>query len=153
MVILWPTHCAILFVLWIVDFCLTQIDSFAMASLIVSDKAEAFGYNNVCVAGVNCIRLLGDTPMSPKDKSKRKREKYKVGAENPHTPMLHTETSDNGTKEYCDIIVYTLNTQAWDKSLTQHYENLPSYKVDSRDISGGVLRSVLYKYICHSILV
>lgn len=113
-----------------------------MASLIVSDKAEAFGYNNVCVAGVNCIKLLGDTPVSPKDKSERKREKYKVGAENPDTPMLDTKTSNNGTKEYCDIIVYTLNTQAWDEALTQHYENLPSYKVDSRDISGGVLRSV-----------
>lgn len=92
-------------------------------SLQITKASMDVLYHKLTVEGVDCIVSLGyDTEdgISNRQKRIRKKEKDEIGYNNKDKPLLDTMKS-NGTRKYCDIIIYTDNILSWEAAIRQYY--------------------------------
>ena len=111
------------------------------------EKDRFLVYSHVNIAGVECFALTRVKHVGKHDKTKvikRKKEKDVLGGQNLLVPLLDCKIGDNGSKQYCDAIIYTGadNIVKWDESVVSFYQDSVDTSVDSNDISGGVQRIV-----------
>ena len=112
-------------------------------------------YSSQSISGITCLEITHKdlTLLPSNDKTKiskeRKKEKDALGVKHQEEPILDCKLGKNG-KEYCDAILYTNRVKEWDEVIVKFYENA-GYKVDRKDIDGGVKRSISDKeslYVC-----
>ena len=89
-------------------------------------------FDDKVIDGVRCILWKTNThdPATGRSISAVRRAKDITGSENMDTPVIDSRYVE-GTKEWCNMILYTTHVDAWELALNEHYTQTPPPKKTS----------------------